>query len=49
MDGLDFNSREDDIEELEDNEDEDDRECQSFADSPTPEKDRPSTITEVIH
>lgn len=49
MDGLDFNSREDDIEELEDNEDEDDRECQSFADSPTPENDRPSTITEVIH
>ena len=49
VDGIDFNAKEDDLEELEDNEDEDDGECQSFPDSPTPENDRPSTITEVIH
>ena len=47
MDGIDFNAREDDIEELEDHED--DGECRSFPDSPTPENDRPSTITEVIY
>ena len=49
VDGIDFNAKEDDLEELEDNEDEDEGECQSFPDSPTPENDRPSTITEVIH
>lgn len=46
-DGIDFNATADDTEVIEENEDEDDGECQSFPYSSTTENDRPSTITEV--
>ena len=45
MDGIYLNG-EDTIKNNED--DEDSRECLSFPNSPTPENDRPSTITEVL-
>ena len=47
MDGIDFNATEDDTEDIENNENEDDGEGQSFPHSSTTENDRPSTITEV--
>merc|ERR550532_436573 len=47
LDGIDFNATADDTEVIEENEDEDDGECQSFPYSSTTENDRPSTITEV--
>ena len=45
VDGIYLNG-EDTIKNNED--DEDSRECSSFPNSPTPENDRPSTITEVL-